>query len=74
MFKKHALQVQMVNTKKQNTVNDETAASKLDFDKINTIAKEQTKNIAIAVAGLYAAKKVVDTVSEIAVIAANAKI
>lgn len=73
MFKNHAFQVQMVkkNGKKNQTETDE--ALHVDPELINTIVKDQVQNAALAVGSVVLASKLLNTVSEIAIIAAKAK-
>lgn len=75
-FNRHALQVQMVrnprrgNTTENNTTDKETRPV-IDLEKINEIAKEQVTHVAIVGFGLYAAKKVLDTACDVAVVLAS---
>lgn len=73
MFKNRALQVRMVKSNPQDST-DATVVTNLDPEQINKIAKEQVKNVAIAVGVVVAGSKLMNTVSEIAIIAAKAKI
>lgn len=73
MFKNRALQVRMVKSNPQDST-DATVVHNLDPEQINMIAKEQIKNVAIAVGAVVAGSKFLSTVSEIAIITAKAKI
>jgi uncharacterized protein YaiL (DUF2058 family) len=75
MFKNHALQVRMVrSTKPQNAPDKVVTYNHLDPEQISKIAKDQVKHAAIAVGAVLAASKLLNTVSEIVIITAKAKI
>lgn len=71
MFKNRAVQVKMVNTKKQDAA--EKTEPTFDFEKIAKIVKENAKPVIVTIAAVVAANKVLDTACDIAVIAAEAK-
>lgn len=75
MFKKHAIQVSLVNTKKaaESSV-DNTPVESVDYAKIAKIATDYTVKTIGAIGAVIAANKVLATACDIAVIAAKAKI
>jgi hypothetical protein len=70
MFKKHALEVKMVKTPRVNTSTETTEPKLFDIDKANAIAMKSMQSLAIGFVGVYAAVKVLNTASEIAINAA----
>lgn len=68
MFKNRSLQVQMVKTPKQKDSTDTHECAHMSLEQINVFAKDQVRNLAVVSAGLYAAKKVLDTTCQIAII------
>jgi hypothetical protein len=69
MFKKHALQVKMVKTpKNDNTVSGTTVGHlHIEPEDINKIAKDQIRNLAFVTVASVAAMKVVTTACVIAI-------
>lgn len=69
MFNRHALQVQMVNTKKQNTPTSIPVVKqpRITPEQILKIAKENATPVLVTMFVGVAALKVVDAVCEIAV-------
>lgn len=68
MFKNRAMQVQMVKTPKNTTQTGTTESHvEIDFNKISTILKEQTKNIALVAVAAVVILKMTDTACEIAI-------
>lgn len=74
MFKKHALQIKMVNTKDAETGADATPVKTVDPAEIAKIATEYTVKTVAAVGAVIAANKVLTSICEIGVIVAKAKI
>jgi hypothetical protein len=74
MFKNRALEVRMVKSTPNGDTPNTNVVSTLTPDQINEILQAQVKNVAIAVGVVVAGAKLLNTVSEIAVIAANARI
>lgn len=75
MFTKNrAVQVKLVNTKKEDMKNTEPAPVKtVDYAEITKIATEHTVKIVGAIGTVIAAHKVLNTICEVTVIAAKAK-
>lgn len=70
-----SISVQLVKqpkTRKDGTT--ETATTEVDWDKIGKIAQETSENVAKVVVVGYAAKKLIDTAAQIAIIIAKRKI
>lgn len=75
MFKNRALLVQLAEKPKQQTTSGNTNPTlSLDPEEINQIAKEQVQNLGVVIGAVFAARVVLNTVSEIAIITAKAKI
>jgi hypothetical protein len=75
MFKNKAVQIKMVNTKKNaENVNEDTPVKTVDPAEIAQIATEYTLKTVGAIGAVIAANKVMTTICDIAVIAAKAKI
>lgn len=72
MFKNLGLQVKMVNTKKKDD-NSKDADTFVDPEQISKIATDFTVRAIGAVGVVIAANKVLNTICDIAVIAAKAK-
>ena len=70
LLKKRALQVKLV---KQNDA-DETTSSHVDPEQIGKIVTQQVQQVAIAVGAVLLFRTFLNTTSEIAIIAAKAKI
>lgn len=74
MFENRSLKVQMVKTPKQPEAAEvREPRVRVDPLLINYIAKDQVKHTVTILGAAFAAKKVLDTVCEIAVIKANRK-
>lgn len=71
MFKNRSLQLKMVK-ENPTTSNAAHSSEKLNWspEQISKIAKDQVRNLAVVVAGVYAVKVALDTTSEIAINAA----
>ena len=76
MFKNRALEVKVVKNSEKETPrpNVFAAASRRDIEHFNKMFLNNVKVIAILGGAGYALRKTVDTASEIAIIAAKAKI
>lgn len=75
MFRNRALQVKMVKDNKEPSFSSTTTGHwHLEPEQINKIVKDQVKNTVIVVGGALAAKKLLSTICEVAVIAAKAKL
>jgi hypothetical protein len=75
MFKKHAIQVSLVNTKKAAESSAEIPpVETMDYETIAKIATEYTVKTIGAIGAVIAANKVLTAACDIAVIAAKAKI
>lgn len=67
MFKNRAVEVKLV---KQSTQPDaKVLVESIDMDKLSELVKDQVQNAAVVIGGAYAAKKAVDTLSELILIA-----
>jgi hypothetical protein len=65
MFKRHALNVQVVKTPRQNNQAPEEGCTHLTPEQFSHVAKEQTKNAALLIGAGYATKVTLDTVREV---------
>ena len=75
MFRNRAVSVQLVKTPKSGKDGAaEPTSTEVDWDKIGKIAQETTKEVGKVVVVAYAARKLIDTASQIAIIAAKAKL
>lgn len=75
MLGRHAVSVQLVKTPKPGKdATTEQTESEVDWEKIGKIAQETTKEVSKVVIVAYAAKKLIDTASQIAIIAAKSKL
>lgn len=70
-FKKRALQVSVVTPSNKN--GDNTTCDHLDPDKLNEIAKDYMKHVALVVVGVLAVSTLLHTVSEIVINASKPK-
>ena len=73
MFKNKAIQVQLVNTKKQTEETPVVETLTVDPEQIAQIATEYTVKAVAAVGAVVAANRVLKTACEIAVVFAKAK-
>lgn len=64
MFKRHALNVQLVKTPKHNDAPEE-AATKLTPEQFSHVVKEQCKNAALLIGATYTTKVILDTVQDV---------
>jgi len=72
MFKNRALEVSMVKKNQQTEgprLDGKTYVEPFDIDKINEVIKDQVQNTAMVLGAAYAAKKGIDTLSELIIIA-----
>lgn len=74
MFKNHAFQVKVVNTKKQENETPAVDTTMVDPEQIAQIATEYTVKAIGAIGIAIAANRVLSTICEIAVVAAKAKL
>ena len=75
MFKNKAVQIQMVDTKKNaESVIEDTPVRTVDPAEIAQIAADYTIQTVVAVGAVIAANKVLTTICDIAVLAAKAKL
>jgi hypothetical protein len=74
MLRNRALQVRLVPTAKAGTTSDSTDVVVMDPEKISLIASEFVTRTSVTVGIVYAGVKVVNTISQIAIIAAKAKL
>jgi hypothetical protein len=75
MLLNRAISVQLVKpktTRKNGTT--ETTTTEVDWDKIGKIAQETSEGVAKVAIAAYAAKKLIDTAAQIAVIIAKRKL
>lgn len=73
MFKNRAVQIQMVNTKNNDTNEPNIDATTVDPEALAKIATEYTIKTVGAIGTVIIANKVLGTICDIAVIAAKAK-
>lgn len=73
MFKNHAFQVKVVNTKKQEADTPVVETLTVDPEQIAKIATEYTVKAIGAIGIVFAANRVLTTACEIAVVVAKAK-
>lgn len=74
MFRKPQINVSL--TRQPKAAQEETiieSVNKIDWERINTAAQETIKKTAFVLVAAYAAKKAIDTSSEITIAAANSK-
>ena len=75
MFKNRALQVKVVKSTDENGAVDSTAVvPHIDPEDINKIAREQAKNIAVAVSATIISSMLAKTASEVIIHTAKTKI
>jgi hypothetical protein len=75
MFGNRAVSVQLVKQPKAGKdATTETVTADVDWDKIGKIAQETSQTVAKVAVLAYAAKKLIDTASQIAIVAARAKL
>lgn len=73
MFRNYAIRPQLINLKKtqEHTCQSQPLVTGDDVAEIATVAAYWTKRAAIGITVIYTVKKVVDTASEVALIAAR---
>jgi hypothetical protein len=71
---KRSIQVSVVKTPSTNASEEVVAKPYQDPELMNTIAKDFVRNAAITIGAAFAAKKVLDTACQIAIIAAKSKL
>lgn len=74
MFGRHAVAVQLVKTPKPGKDATPETPEEVDWEKIGKITQETAKEVGKVVVVAYAAKKLIDTASQIAIIAAKTKL
>lgn len=74
MFGKRALQIKMVKTHNDETLDEAADFSRLEPDEIIEIAQELIVHTAVAVGAVYAATRVVKTICKIAEIVVKANL
>lgn len=74
MFKKHAIQVQVVKKTEGSTATSQTAVPNVTPEEINKIAKDQIQNIAVSVGAVLLVGLLGGAVKDVAVHTAKTKI
>jgi hypothetical protein len=76
MFVKPQINVSLTRKKSAQTATDDTiteTVNSIDWERITTLAQETAKKLAVLAVVSYAAKKTIDTASEVTIVAATAK-
>lgn len=74
MFKNRAIKISLAKDKKSENEWTTTSEAGIDVDQIKDAVQETVAFVAVTAGFLYIGKKVVDTTSQIAIIAAEAKL